>query len=69
MIKRWFLAITIMALLMTPVSINIPYARAADAPLTFNTESMRQVELEAAARILMGRLIVLLQQRLELVRG
>ncbi|MBP9856093.1 MAG: hypothetical protein KBC48_02195 [Candidatus Pacebacteria bacterium] len=67
--RRFVLVITIMVLLMTPVSINVPYARAADTPLTFNTESMRQVELEAAVRILMGRLIVLLQQRLELMRG
>lgn len=67
--RRFVLVVTIMVLLMTPVSLNVPYARAADAPLTFNTASMGQLELEAAARILMGRLVALLQQRLELVRG
>lgn len=69
MLKRLVLTITIIVLVLTPITIQVPQVSAADAPLTFNTASMRQVELEAAARILMGRLIVLLQQRLELVRG
>lgn len=37
-------------------------AKAVDEPLTFNTTSLRPVELQAAAVILLRRLVFLLEQ-------